>query len=137
MRFPTVIGFAALILLGSWTIAGGESLPAPGGSTNLEPQMDSRASPSTATTVGRNLLVLVKQSWKDAGLFAGKVIGFGLLGAVLLSLGGGLLGLAVWLVLRRRGVFTLRFGWYRYVRWLWCPLFVVCFTVGFAYAGMA
>ena len=56
--------------------------------------MDSHAGAPTATAVGRNLLVLVKQSWKDAGLFTGKVIGFGVLGALLLSLGGGFPGLA-------------------------------------------
>lgn len=63
---------------------------------------------SKSSSIGKNLFVLVKATWKDVGLFVGKVIGFGLLLAVALGLCGGFLGVGIWLGLRKRGTSRCR-----------------------------
>jgi hypothetical protein len=86
--------------------------------------------------LAKNLAVLVQRTWADTAAFGGKVIAAGFLWTFGLGILGAGLGLITWLFLRKKEAFHLPFSWYAYFRWIWVVVFVGCFGVGFAYAGL-
>jgi hypothetical protein len=107
---------------------------APGAETRSIEQL-SGSSGFESSRFAANFLGLAGRSWKQTGLTVGKVIAFGLVGGIASAVCGGVIGFAGWLVLRRRGVFSLDRSWYKYLKWLWCPAFVLPMVLGFGYAG--
>lgn len=85
---------------------------------------------------GSNFLTLCGRHAGDIGWFgASTIINAVLWGSLLLVLGLAV-GLAIYFILRGRGLFNAPWTWYRYVRWMWALLFVLCYAFGPAYAGI-
>ncbi len=93
------------------------------------------AEQSDAARIASNFLVLMGDTWGDVALFVGSMVLWAVVWAAGMFFAGIAAGLVVWLLLRRFGLFDARWGWYRWVRWLWPVLFVLSMSIGFCYAG--
>lgn len=102
---------------------------------STEPASDTSASGSGYSRLWHNLWHLSQNTWKDAGWYLVKMTMTGVVAGAGLFLAGCVAGLVVYLVLRRKAMFHAPWGWYRYARWLWAPLFVILFGLGIGYAG--
>lgn len=85
--------------------------------------------------IASNFLVLMGNNWTDVATFIGSMVLWAIVWAAMLFLAGLIVGLLVWLLLRRFGLFDARWEWYRWVRWLWPVLFILSTSIGFCYAG--
>ena len=94
------------------------------------------AGEAASTCLWHNFSVMMKGTWKDIAYFAGKVVIAGILGGILFFLIGAAVGCIVYLLVRRRSVLDAPFSWYRYVRWAWCPVFILTGALGVGYAGV-
>jgi len=144
---PHRTGACAIVLTGivalAATAVSGEPAAATPTATTTEPataptqpaELGEESGGEFAARLGGNFLVLLRKSWPDMLAFVGWTVG-GMIGwGIGLGLLGLIVGLALWLVLRGRGLFNGPWPAYRYVRWLWGVLFMLAPGIGGAYAG--
>jgi|GEM_PF-1646174 len=83
-----------------------------------------------------NMSALMDGAWKDVGLFGlgfiSKIVMSGLMFLVL----GALLGFLFYFILKKLKIISLDFSWYKYIGWIWAPLFVLSMALGGGWAGM-
>gem|GEM_PF-6127291 len=82
-----------------------------------------------------NFAALMGNSWKQIAFFAATTVLSAVMWALLWVLAGVAAGLVAWMVVRRFRLLDAPWSWYRWVRWLWCAVFVISFAAGAAYAG--
>lgn len=144
-RFPEVLTLAAVLLLAGAGVAqpGGASAgqgPAvsasgPAESAASQPASAAPRKPSSVSRIAANFATLMGNCWADIGWFAGKCVLNAILWASGMLLAGVALGVGLFLLLRRRRLFDAPWGWYRYVRWVWGVVFILCVIVGMTCAG--
>jgi len=83
-----------------------------------------------------NMSALMDGAWKDVGLFGmgfiSKIVMSGLIFLVL----GAILGFVFYFILKKLKVISLDFSWYKYIGWIWAPLFIISMALGGGWAGM-
>jgi len=83
-----------------------------------------------------NMSALMDGAWKDVGLFGmgfvSKIVMSGLMWLVL----GAILGWLLYFILKKLKVISLDFSWYKYIGWIWAPLFILSLAGGAGWAGM-
>lgn len=98
------------------------------------------SSPSTAWAAddggGNRAIVLLLDAARDWFRLLGVVMLFAVAGGVAGFFIGTGAGAGLWLWLRKRGWLDTHWRWYRYFRWGWPVLLVMCLSIGMAVAGM-
>jgi hypothetical protein len=100
-----------------------------------EEATEMESSSSGYSRLWHNMWVLFQNTWKDVGWYLVKMTMTGLVAGAGFFVAGCVAGLVVYLWVRRKLLFHAPWGWYRYVRWIWAPLFVALFGLGIGYAG--
>jgi len=84
-----------------------------------------------------NFIILIQNSWKDIAVFIGVCLFKICIAAAIFFVLGFTIGIVLFLILYKRGIFNAKWKWYRYVKWLWLPVFVLSLGIAGCYAGVS
>jgi hypothetical protein len=85
--------------------------------------------------VAGNFATLMKASWKDIAFFVGGFFLKVAIGVLLGLLTGAIVGIILYIIMKKYGAFRTHWKWYRFVGWLWGPMFALSLMIAFGYAG--